>query len=534
MMKALLSVRFRALFGSFLNQSRKKKQKSTGLVILYTVLYLYLAVVLCGAMAITFLTLAEPYHQLGLDWLYFAMAGMMSLAMAIIGSVFTTQSQLYDAKDNGMLLAMPIPPRNILLSRMIPLLSLNLLYAGLVFIPAVVVYAIVIGFSGSIVLQVLTLLAITVLAQAIACLFGWLLHLLLSRMNKSFASVLYMVLFLGIYFSIYSRIGNILNAMIVSGEEIASTLKAWVWPLYALGQGCIGNIWLFLAFCAICILLFAIVYRILSATFLASATMQYSSRKRKKLSMTGIRTASATDAIIRKELGKFLNCPVYLTNMGLGIILTAALIVASLIFRNQLLMFLEIPELQELFAPMIPVIICAMLSFMISTMAISTPSVSLEGKNIWILKSMPLTPKQILLAKLRFHCVMTAPVTALAGLILALAYGCSIADSILCALIPAALCLLCGLLGLVTGLHWVRLDYISEAYPCKQSLSVLVTMMSIMGLPMVLGAIYWFLLSEFMTITVFLLTCVLLIALLCLIFYRILMGWGCRKWLSIN
>jgi len=147
MIKTLLSVRFRALFAGMTAQGRKKKKRSTGMVILFAILYVYLIAVVGGVMCLTFYSLAEPYHSLGLDWLYFAIAGLMGLGLAVFGSVFATQSQLYDAKDNALLLSMPIPPKVILLSRMIPLLTLNLLFAGIVIIPAMVMYAIFVRFS---------------------------------------------------------------------------------------------------------------------------------------------------------------------------------------------------------------------------------------------------------------------------------------------------------------------------------------------------------------------------------------------------
>ena len=49
--------------------------------------------------------------EMGLTWLYFAMAGTAALALSMLGSVFMTQAQLYDAKDNERLLSMPIPPK---------------------------------------------------------------------------------------------------------------------------------------------------------------------------------------------------------------------------------------------------------------------------------------------------------------------------------------------------------------------------------------------------------------------------------------
>lgn len=528
MIRALLGVRFRALFHGLTAQNRKnRKQVSRGMLVLFALLYLYLIVVIGGMMGFAFFSLAEPYHAAGLDWLYFAMAGLMGLAMALLGSVFTTQSQLYDAKDNDLLLSMPIPPWAILLSRMLPLLALNLLFAGIVIVPAMVVYAMVIGSSwGCILLQCVALLAVSVLAQALACLLGWLLHLLLSRMNKSVASVLYLVVFLGAYFAIYSQANTILTAMAVNGQSIASALHTWVWPLYAMGQGCLGAWVPFLAFLAICAACFALVYAVLSRTFLRSATASRSGKRRKKLDWSQSRVHTPLQAITRKEGRKFLGCPVYLTNMGMGILLTVLLPILGLVFRRQVM---ELVVLLELPTDLLALLICACLAFTVSTTCISTPSVSLEGKNLWILKSMPVSPRQILLGKLRFHTLAACPAAGLAGLALALIFGCTLWDALLAALIPALLSLLSGLLGLVCGLQWARLDYISEAYPCKQSASVMVVMFAMMGLPLVLGLVYAALYGILSAMVYMLLTCLVLAA-LCLSLYRVLVTWGVKKW----
>ena len=286
MMKALVLLRFRALLAGLTAQAQKKNKRSRGTLILFAFLFLYVFAVIAGMMGFTFYNLAQPYHLLGLDWLYFAMAGLMGLGFAVLGSVFTTQSQLYDAKDNPLLLSMPIPPRTILISRMLPLLALNLLFSGLVMVPALVVYAVFVEFSpAGVVLQLLCLLGIALLAQAIACLLGWLLHLLLSKLNKSVASILYLVVFLGLYFYIYSQANQILTSMLMHTQQIADAVSTWIWPIYAMGMGSLGHIGLLLVFLGICGLCFAVIYAVLSATFLRTATMSSASRKRQKLDL---------------------------------------------------------------------------------------------------------------------------------------------------------------------------------------------------------------------------------------------------------
>lgn len=526
MIKALLRVRLKALLAGLMNQGRQKKKKSKGMMVLFAVLYVYVGIVLCGMMCLTFSQLAQPYHEMGLDWLYFAMAGLMSLGLAVIGSVFTTQSQLYDAKDNDLLLSMPIKPGMILLSRMIPLLGLNLLFAGMVQIPAAVMYWILVDFTVWNVFAVLvSLLAVCLLAQAIACLLGWLLHLLLSKINKSLASVLYLAVFLGLYFTIYGNASDILNTIALGGEQIAGGIQIWAWPLYAMGRGAVGGALYLLIFAAICAAVFALVYWLLSMTFLRTATMKRSGKK-KRLDMRGIKAGSASQAIVYKELRHFLGSPVYLTNMGIGVLFVAALAVAGVIFKGTLLAQLE-PMLPML-RPYFPLIICAGLAFTNSMSCISTPSVSLEGKNLWILKSMPVSAKQILLAKLRFHITLATPVTVLAGFVLALVYDCGILQALLCGLVPGLLTVLSGLLGMVCGLQWARLDWISEAYPCKQSASIAIVMFGMMGVPFLFGGLY-FLVSDMLP-TVFLALTAVVLAVTCAGLYRILVTWGVQKW----
>lgn len=528
MMGALIRVRFRALFAGLTRQSRTGKKKASP--VLFLVLYAYVALMLVFLFASTFSELVGPYHQAGLDWLYFAMAGLIGLAMAVLGSVFSTQSQLYEAKDNGLLLSMPIPPRLILLSRMVPLLALNLVFSALVMVPAFVVYVGRIGFNAlGFCFQILSLLGVVLLSQAIACLLGWLLHLLLSKMNKSFASMLYMIVFLGVYFAIYSKAQQILAAMASGGAAIAAALQSWVWPLYAMGRGSLGSVGYCLGFLAVCAAAFALVYWVLSRTFLATATMGRTARRAKKLDWSRTEQRSPIRAITGKEWRKFLGTPVYLTNMGLGLIFTALLPILGLVFRSRLLPLIRGFDLP---GGVLTAILCAGLCYVSSMSMISTPSVSLEGKNFWILRSLPVSTKTILLGKLRLHFLCCVPLNVLSGLVLALAYDCGPVNALLAALIPGLFSVLCGVLGMIFGLKWARFDYISEAYPCKQSGSISATMFSLWGLVLVLGGGY-FLLSPLLSPAGYLALCAGILALLSFALYRLLLSWGVRQWESL-
>ena len=62
------------------------------------------------------------------------------MLLGVFGSVFNTYSGLYLAKDNDLLLSLPIPVRAMLASRLLGVYLMGLMYSGVVMLPAVIVY----------------------------------------------------------------------------------------------------------------------------------------------------------------------------------------------------------------------------------------------------------------------------------------------------------------------------------------------------------------------------------------------------------
>ena len=475
-LRALLRVRFRALLAMF---GQKKKGNANGVVVGITMGILLL--VLLAFFSASFFSLSALYRAQGLDWFYFSLAGLLSLAMGVLGTVFSTQNQLYSAKDNDLMLSLPLRPGEILLGRIIPLLTMTAAFCWVVLLPAGCCYALTGGFPlGALALFLLEMLSLPVLAQAICCLLGWLLHLLLSRMNQSVASIVFMVAYFVLYYWFISSVSDeLVTALTENGQAIAQAIQSWVWPFYAFGLGACGGILYALGFLGICAASAGIIYLLLSATFLQSARQSRRSKQR-ALEWGQIKSSSAFRAMLLREGRRFVGLPVYLTNSGMGIVMMLLISVAAVIFRQQ------IADVVVLFGSFRTAIVCVCVAFFGSTVCISSPSVSLEGKTIWILQSMPVSGKQVLQAKLAFHCLLAMGPTALCGAVLAAVAGCSWLEILICVLFALAFSWLDGSLGLVCGLQWAKLDWISETEPCKQSAAVMVPMLGLMVFSMVL------------------------------------------------
>ena len=135
MLKSLLRVRFAALLAAFTGQSRKRGRQTKGKAAGYALLMLYCFCAFVFLFYSSFSQLAEAFFPAGLGWLYFAMFAIMAFALMFIGSVFTAKSQLFEAKDNELLLSMPVKPGLILLSRMAAMLAMNFVFELVVALP---------------------------------------------------------------------------------------------------------------------------------------------------------------------------------------------------------------------------------------------------------------------------------------------------------------------------------------------------------------------------------------------------------------
>ena len=118
------------------------------------------------------------------------------------------------------------------------------------------------------------------------------------------------------------------------------------------------------------------------------------------------------------------------------------------------------------------VVICAATSMN----DITAPSVSLEGKNIWLLQSYPVSGWQVLFAKLKFHLVMTLiPAFLLTACVLFVMKP-EITYMILIPIVVVLFVLLVAELGLVINLKTPNLNWTDEIIPIKQSMGVMIVL----------------------------------------------------------
>lgn len=489
MIKALLKKQAGELLSFITGSGKTGKTRNKKMGILYIIVFAY--VFIAGGYMMYSIAdyLCAPLSAVGMDWLFFALVGFFAIGLSIVFGIFTSQPMLYDAKDNDFLLSLPIPASKILFSRMFMLYAQNLLCTLLIFVPALVVYNHTVGIDAlAVIFQVLILLILPLFSLVIECIVGWIVALISSKMrNKNVITLVLSIALLAGYFYLTTKMSGYMEYIIANSRQLGASLINVFYPFYQMGLGASGETKGFLIFAGISVALFVIVYLVLSVSFIKIITTQ---KGAKKVKYTGqlLKTRSYSSALFRKELTRFFTTPIYMLNCGLGVIFHIVIAVFAIVKKDMISeLFAVIPVFTSHMLPMI----VALVSLVAAMDMITAPSVSLEGKNIWILQTMPLDGWQILKAKLKLHLAVNLPSSILCVTVLCITMGIGVAGIIIAEALTIVFVFFCAVMGLVINLKMPNLNWTSEVAVIKQSASVLVSMLVNVGTVFAFGGLYY-------------------------------------------
>ncbi len=508
--KTLLKKEFLSFISSFLKKKNSiTPQSPTGALVGFFVVALLLFGVLGAAFFTIFYLLAPSMIENGEVGLYFGFVALGAFFLSIIGSVAAVKNKLYEAKDNDALLSMPIPPKYILFCRLIPVYVECLAFQLVFFVPAIIAYYLNAALSWTLLLQVLLIPVFALLTTAITCLIGRLLAFIMSKVkHKNFvAMALYLLFFVG-YFILMSSNGDLVILLVENVDKIKPVFEGFLWIFYQTGLALSGKIVPFIITFAVCVGFFAIVFYRLSVTYIKTVTNTGKSQSLVK-GKANFAQSTILKTLLYKEWKRFLSSPLYMMNSGMGCIFALLAGFAMLFTENLSAELISANPPAELMTilPFFVVIFMAALSGMNT---ISAPSVSLEGKNLWILKTLPAPSEKIIQAKLLFHVLVSAPFSLFAGIAMSIGFKINVWYALAAVVCGLMLIPVQGYFGLVFGLRKPNLNWNSEAEPIKQDFSVFICMLLNIVLSFAVSAFSIFLAVYVHPIAAFVITVVVL------------------------
>lgn len=505
----LIKLKLAELF--FGNRSKKKNRTlgekagraigGTALVILYIISFGLIAV----SLGFLFYLLSETLAVGVLKWMYYAYMAILMFLLCFVGSVFLTETQMFEAKDNERLMAMPISPWNILVSRMISLLFFNYIFSAIVSVPAVVVSLIRYEFNlKQFIFLIIAVLIIPLFALAVSMLFGW----LISVLSKKFKSTRFLKLGLAIAASMlyfYFVLGDEgwVNSLINNGAQYAESIKNYMPPVYSIGQAlAFGENLHFVFMLLWCIVPFVIVTLIISRNFLKSISMGNTAASFKYKS-TGAKVRSPLVSLANIETGRFLSSITYIMNGGMGLLLMAIMAIFSISNKDNLgdlTLALTMSGVRD--QGIIGGIMLLGILGVMGLVTISSATISLDANTLWIPKSIPAKGSDIILSKAWPHIFISIPFIVVTAILLQLNIKMSIAARILMIIIPLTANVFNAIMGVRINARFPKFNWTNEAQAIKQGMaSLLVMVLGIIPVMIFIPGVFFLVLQSRISMT---------------------------------
>ena len=322
MLKTLVKKQLMEIFRSYFYNAKTNKKRSTAGIIAYILLFAALMIGLGGMFTGLSVSLCAPLAQAGMGWLYFALMSLLAIFLGAFGSVFNTYSGLYFAKDNDLLLSLPIPVRTLMASRLLTVYLMGLMYSAVVILPAVIVYWVTVSTAPMALLGGVLLTAlISIFVLTLSCALGWVVAKVSRKLkHKSFITVIVSLAGLAIYYFFVFKAQTAIEQLVANAAVYGEKIKGAAHPLYVFGLTGTGDVTAMLLSAAVILALFALTWTLLSRSFLQITTASGASGKavyREK----AVKRRSIDGALFGKELARFTASPNYMLNSGLGILL---------------------------------------------------------------------------------------------------------------------------------------------------------------------------------------------------------------------
>ena len=496
----------------------KEKRK----LLITTATLLLIATVICFMSTSYSIALAIVLKPMGYLDLILIVAILFSCILSFIMSIYKAQGILFSSKDYDLLMSLPIKNSTILTSKILSLMSISYIETALIIIPASIVYFI---YNGSLswiffIILVVGLIFIPMIPIIVASIIAMIITFISSRFkHKNIATTVVGMGALLLILIVSMNMQNYINAFVENSDSIVSGLSKIYLPAMYLKDSLVNyDVLNLLKFIAISIIPFVIFIIVFSKAFKTVNGKLSESYKKANYKVKKLETSSITKALVMQELRRYFATPIYVMNTAFGMVLLVAASIATLfVSKETLVELLGYPEI----ANMIPVAILVILVFTIGLSCTTNSSISLEGNRLWILKVLPIEPKDIFKGKIITNLIITIPAAVIANIIFYIGLKFDVKYLILNLVISIVFSIVSAVLGLIINLCFPKMDWTNPTTVVKQSASVMITILGIMILILALIGVSIALVKIFSVTNMMIILTVVLILFLITLFVSI-------------
>ncbi len=460
--RLLTLLELRGLYGfNKFRHTKDKKEKRRYIL-------LGVAWALLGAM-IFFYTglLVYGLSMIGLSKIVPALLAMIASLIILFFGIFKAGGAIFGGRGDEML-SFPIRQFSIVASRFLSMYFQDIILTLAVFLPGAAVY----GWcarpgAGFYIALIPEIIVLPLLPLAISTALGALITAVSARMKHR--SIVQTILGVGLVLIV-------LPLSFTSGQMAESITIEMIFNLAGTINGLIENTYPPAAWFGAGVqgdwgrMILLVAVSLAAAVAMIAIVARYFADIRRRLNATNARhdyhmgaqkSSGLMRALYRREFKRYFSSSTYVTNTIVGPIMACMMSAAAL--------FADVGVL----AAVLPVDLAAIAPFLLAAvftmMTTTAVSISMEGKQVWIIKTLPVPTKAILDSKILLNLSLMAPFFIISEILLAIALKPDPLDMLWMILIPALLILFAVVAGISINLKLHSFDWEKEEAVVKQS-----------------------------------------------------------------
>lgn len=482
----------------FRYEKDKRKRNSKIALTVSIGIILIMLIAYCGRMA-------YGYVYLGMIDLIPSIALFISSLFTLSFSLFKSNGELFGFYDYDQVMSLPLTVRTIINSRFLNMYIWNTLIAFIVMFPMGIIYIL---FEQpafiSYLMWFISIFLVSLIPTAVAAIFGAVVTAISVKFKytsavATFLSIALLIVFMLLSMSVAtSDIGfgelfdfqtGTINADAFStlAPYISDRLNQFYLPTKLFKEAIVdGKILSFLIFAGISIGLYMLLLLLLPIKYKQINTALTSHISRGNYKVGVLRQSGMLLALYKKTIMRILKSTVCATNLLVGCVLAILLAVMVLTAGpEKILQSLDLVDYFPIVKNVAGYVIAAMVS-MSNTAAIS---LALEGKNIWLIKSLPISPKTLYDSYLLSNLTFTIPTSIVCSILFSIALNTSFIETILIIITPLIFSLFTAVAGIFIGNRMAYYDWQDETQLIKQSMMNLIGMLGGMIIILLFGLI---------------------------------------------
>lgn len=425
----------------------------------------------------------KPLIKINVGYIILSLIAIITFFLTLVEGIYKSSSLLFNCTDDNLLLSLPIKRHTVLFIRIFKFYVFELLYNAMFLLPVIVSYAVnvKVGYEYYIT-SLFMILLLPIIPIFISCVIGVFISFVSTRFKlKNIAQIFITTIFLLVMLYLSYNLESIAKNIASNATSINDFITKMYYPAGVYSKLVTNfNLSDLLVFIIINILLFIILILLFSKVYFKINSKVKEIKVNKHSKNYIVRANSQFLSLVKKELKRFTNTPVFVINAAFGLVLFLIVCVFIVIKSDTFLNFINQYGLslkKNIITEYIPVILFALISFSSLMTSITSSMISLEGKSFNILKSLPIKPFKIIFSKVIAALIIMIPVILIGDSIMFIKFKFNFFSIIMIISLSIIIPLVSELIGIIVNLKYPKMNAESDTEVVKQSISSFISVL---------------------------------------------------------